>query len=183
MAARMLFVLAIIVTGGLYGYREYLINTIVAKEADITRIKEAINPDLVDSLSGTARLLKNAGTLLNGHIAFSEFLKFLEGGTLQTLRFDDLRFGDPQGKELLLTMTGEARDYASIALQADVFEHEKNVINPVFSNFVLTQKGTIKFEVKATLNKNIVSYRNKIHKDLPASPGETPVAPPVSEPQ
>jgi len=163
-AAWVFFALAILGTGAIYGYKLLLIENIESRQTEIKEIKESINPTLVKDLKRTDALLKTAEQLLNNHITLAPFFKYLEEKTLQGVRFTSLDYQMLPSGILSLRLGGEALDYAAVALQSDIFGKDRKIIDPIFSDFSLTQRGTVQFTINTQLDKDFLLYRNMIEQ-------------------
>ena len=56
-------------------------------------------------------------------------------------------------------MSGAAVGYRSIALQADLFSQNKNIIDPSFSNLSLDEKGNVLFDLEFGVDSSFVNYQ------------------------
>ena len=70
-------------------------------------------------------------------------------------------------------MKGVADGYLSIALQADLFGKNKNLIDPVFSNLALDDKGNVIFNLTFSVDKNFVNYKQVLKKETDSSSSVT----------
>jgi hypothetical protein len=59
-------------------------------------------------------------------------------------------------------MTGLAVGYSSVALQSDLFAKNKNLIDPVFSNLVLDEKGNVIFDLEFSVDPSFVDYKQML---------------------
>jgi hypothetical protein len=59
-------------------------------------------------------------------------------------------------------MSGQAIGYRSIALQADLFTKNKNLIDPVFSNLSLNEKGNVIFDLEFYVDPNFINYKQTL---------------------
>lgn len=162
------FALAIVGTGALYGYKLLLIDSIASRQVEIKDVKEAINPELIADLKRTDALLETANTLLDNHVTLAPFFKYLESKTLQGVRFSRLEYKMLPSGIPSLSLQGEALDYAAVALQSDIFGKDRNIIDPIFSDFILTQRGTVQFKIEAQIERDRILYRSTIE-----SPGSS----------
>ncbi|MEK7187122.1 MAG: hypothetical protein AAB690_02395, partial [Patescibacteria group bacterium] len=100
---------------------------------------------------------------------------FLESSTLKSVRFTDFSYGtSPAGVELV--MKGQARSYAAVALQSDLFTKSSHFKNPVFSDLGLDESGNIIFTFRAIVNPNLISYQKQIEGLTISAPPKTTVA-------
>ena len=62
-------------------------------------------------------------------------------------------------------MSGQAIGYRSIALQADLFAKNKNLIDPVFSNLSLDDKGNVLFDLTFSVDQSFVNYKQVVKRE------------------
>ncbi len=70
---------------------------------------------------------------------------------------------------MLLSRSGEARGYSTLALAAKVFSESRYFKDPVFSGLSLNDKGGVKFSLETKISPELLSY-------VPAETGQTPGA-------
>ena len=68
---------------------------------------------------------------------------------------------DPNAK-VLVKINGTAVGYRSVALQSDFFTKNKNIIDPVFSNLVLDDKGNVQFNLDFSVDPTLIDYTQTI---------------------
>ena len=114
--------------------------------------------------------LTSTDSLLGKHIITSPVFEFLEKNTVKTIRFSGFTYEQsPTGIEL--SMEGQSRSYAALALQADILEHSPYFKEPTFTELQLDDQGNVTFSFTAILTDTFVSYAESF-RDLPqeASP-------------
>ena len=57
-------------------------------------------------------------------------------------------------------MSGLAIGYRSVALQSDLFAQNKNLIDPVFSNLTLDDKGNVLFDLEFSVDPSLLITSN-----------------------
>jgi len=100
--------------------------------------------------------------------------EFLEASTVKSVRFTDFSYSfNDNNKNFNLSMNGEARGYASLALQADIFSESGNFTDLTFSNLTLDDRGNVQFSINAVIDPTLVSYK-KLVEDIGVPPAEPP---------
>ena len=61
-------------------------------------------------------------------------------------------------------MTGEARGYAALALQSDIFNKSQYFKDSIFSNLKLNTKGDVIFSFRAVVDPSLVSYQREVER-------------------
>ena len=128
------------------------------KAFEVQTIEEYIR---LDTRIDTARLL------LANHIAFSNLLDYLNQFTLKTVRYIDFKYDINAEGMANVTMTGQAKNYNSVAYQSEVFGKNKNLKNPIFSNLDLNEKGDVTFSFNTQLDPAFLSYTRTLDKRVP----------------
>jgi len=130
---------------------------------------EASSGDLVPSAGRDFIRLNNrlisTESLLNRHVVISPLFDFLETATLKSVRFNDFLYNTNSGGVELL-IKGQARGYADVALQSDVFNKSPYFENPVFSDLSLDERGNVTFTLRATINPELISYKKLLENEV-----------------
>ncbi|MFZ2049286.1 MAG: hypothetical protein WAV25_03265 [Minisyncoccia bacterium] len=158
--ASVIFFIAVVISAGLFGYEKYLLSSIAQRGDDLKQAKEALNPDLIKDLLKLNSRINSTQDILSKHTVLSPLFDFLESTTYKSVRYTSFKFTND--KELTISMGGQARGYAAVALQADTLSRSKYIKNPVFSDLLLDDKGNVLFSFKATLNPEIISYKRQV---------------------
>jgi len=166
-----IFVVTVILAIGVFGYTKYLESSISKMGDELEQARAALDPSVIKELSLLDARINATKNLLDNHIVLSPVFDFLEGSTLQAVRFTNFDYASGD-KGLSLSMNGQSRGYASVALQSDKFNESKYIKSPVFSDLTLDEKGNVLFSFKATLDPQIVSYKrfNESDQVLPDNP-------------
>lgn len=161
--AFIVFLLSLVISGGLYLYKVILERNIENMSQSIDRVKEAIEPQLIENLANTDLRIETSQLLLNDHIIVSPVFRILEDLTLKTVRFNAFSFSISEDGEIELLLTGEAKNYSSLALQSDVFGDEDAMMEPIFSNLNLNDQGNVSFSFGTPIKRSLVLYKNNLN--------------------
>jgi len=150
--------------------KKILIQEITSEQATITQNKNGLISDsnTVESIIDLDNRINVAKALLANHVSISPIFAFLQQVTLQDVRFNSFTFSsagkDANGNDTVgVEMTGVARDWESVASQADEFDLPdwKNIISePKLSGFSLNADGSVAFSFSATINPQFLLYAN-----------------------
>ena len=160
--ALFLAVVAVVVYGGLFVYRSVLKNQIDNLSVSLERAKGAFETNLITELQTVDSRLITGGVILKQHLALSPLFALLEGNTVETLRYNNFVLKAESDGVYSIALRGEADDYASIALQSDIFSQNKYIQDHIFSNLTLNQDGRISFDFNAKINSALLSYGQTI---------------------
>lgn len=161
-----LFFLTLAGAGGVYFYKNHLQNQIDKKNKYLEESKEAFEISLLEKLQNLDKRLNAGDELLSGHLAPSVIFSVLEEHTLDTISFDNFEYDyDKKNNSYKLIMSGNAKDFNSVALQSDVFGELDFFRTPVFSNLGVNKEGKISFDFSSTLSGKFIKYKNALKRD------------------
>src|SRR3989344_3107791 len=137
----------LLASGGLYFYLGVLAKSIVNMQNDLDLAKNRFEPAKIAEMQVLDRRLNASTEVLSRHIAVTPIFEALQDITMKTVRYTkfDYILGTGQDRNVTVRMQGQAIGYRSIALQSDLFTENKNLIDPVFSNLSLDDKGNVVF--------------------------------------
>ncbi|MDP3763104.1 MAG: hypothetical protein Q8Q92_00355 [bacterium] len=150
--ATIIFTISVLLALGVFGSKFYLQYRIDQMSVDLETARTALQPEIIRELTSLNDRIISTKELIAGHRVLTSLFEFLEVSTPKTVRFSDFRYSaTEQGLEL--SMKGEARGYAALALAADIFSKSQNFKDPVFSNLSLNERGDVSFSFKTIVLK------------------------------
>ncbi len=159
--ATVVFVLTILVSGGLFGYRYYLIGKIVQNDKDLNSARAAFQPETIKQLLDASTRFTTISNLLENHFVVSELLVMLEQLTVKNVAFSELTYSYSSGI-ISVSMNGQSRTFNALAQQSDIFYKSGFLLSQLFSDFNLTDTGNVSFKYSANILKDLVSYKSKV---------------------
>lgn len=163
-----IFSVSVILALGVFGYKFYLKYSIAQMGADLENARSTLQPEVIGELTRLDNRIISSRELITKHLILSPLFKFLELSTPKTVRFTDFNFlKTPQGLEL--SISGEARGYAVLALQAEILDKSQYFKNSIFSNLGLNEKGDVNFTLKTVIDPTLASYQKEVER-IGASP-------------
>jgi len=156
--AVIILILSIITYGFLFLYKIYLMKSTDNLSVSLERAKGAFEPALISELERVDKRLRAADALLSNHISLSSFFEILEVETIDTIRYDGFQFRVEEDGTYTISLKGEAKDYASIALQSDIFSDNQNIKNHIFSDLNSNKRGNISFSFSALIDQKALKY-------------------------
>ena len=160
---------------GLYFYKGILTKNITEMEKNLTLAKNRFEPEKISQLKLLDRRLRSSNEILLKHIAVSPIFKALSQVTLKTVRYTKFSYdlaGD-KNSQIFVKLNGQAVGYRSVALQADILAKDervnKHIIDPVFSNLSLDDKGNVLFDLEFFVDADFVDYRQALETESPAN--------------
>ncbi len=171
------FLILLITAGlgvGLFLYQQYLTDNTAELEASIARAEKSFEPNLIAELQMLDKRLTVSDALISKHTALSPFFALLEETTLRSVRFAKFDFLASEEGVPTIHMTGEADGYRAIAQQSDVFGEHVAVRDHIFSNFILTPKGKVSFDLLFHVSPDLLKFKQVAAAPAPAAPVMAP---------
>lgn len=148
-----IFIASLAIAGGMYGYKVYLEKQVVDLSNSLNLVQKSLDPNTIKEFTVMDKRLRNSETLLNQHIVTSPLFTMLGATTLPTVRYTKMDMSFNEAGNLAVTMSGESDGYRSIALQSQALSQNANLSDTIFSNFTVTPKGRVSFDVAFTIPK------------------------------
>ena len=159
--ATTLFVITVLASLGLFAYSYSLKNQISQNDKSLLAAREAFQAEKIQELLTVNGRIVAAKTLLGKHIAVSELLTFLQSGTVKNARFESLSY--KQGtKGQTLSLGIEAASYNAVAAEKEALSGTLFLQNQVFSDFTLSDNGTVKAKFFANVNASLLLYKKTL---------------------
>jgi len=166
-----IFVVSIIAAGGLFAYKFYLTKQKESLSASLSAAHDSFEKDTIDELSLFDKRLETSKQILSKHIVMTPLFELLGELTIPTVQYTAFtQLTSDSGFNV--NIEGVARDYRSIALQAEEFNSNKGRYfqNVLFSNLEKDKNNNIKFNLKFKVDPSILSYEgNELTKQQPVS--------------
>lgn len=155
-----IFFLVLFVWGGLTAYKYLLEQEKTQREATLTeQFEQNVDADLVNELETFDDKLQAVEDLLDNHTDIALLLDLIEQDTLtNSVRYSDFNYSVEDGN-LVVTLSGEARSFASLGFQKKVLLENENVIDPVFSSFGINEEeGLVTFRLTYSIDPRVTSF-------------------------
>ena len=159
--AILIFFTVLLGTGVLYFYSGILTKNIIKMENDLSLAQNRFEPSKIVQLQVLDKRLRASSQILSKHIAISPIFKLLQSLTMKTVSYTKFNydFSDEKNSKIVIKMSGVAVGYRSVALQSDLFSKNKYIIDPIFSNLLLDEKGNVLFDLEFSVDPNFVDYQ------------------------
>lgn len=167
----------IVATVGLYFYRDYLKKNKEDLSATLFKMRSSFDNDTIAALELYDKKSTVAKQVLVGHIVLSPLFDTINELTLSSIQYTKFEHST-KGGIFSVKMSGIARDYKSIALQADVFNTKKGSMfkDVIFSNLTKDKFNNVTFDLEFDVDPALLSYSNHIVNTV-ATPESSTVAP------
>lgn len=154
----LLFFITLLIAGGVYFWQQFQAGNLVKLQESVATIEKTFEPQLITQLQTLDKQLNNANTVLKNHTVVSPVFSLLETSTLPQVRFTRFDMVNEEAKDAVVKMSGEADGYTFIAQQSDVLSKNTFIKDMIFSNFVLTQRGKISFDVSFSVRPEFTDF-------------------------
>ncbi|MFA6397738.1 MAG: hypothetical protein WDK96_02735 [Candidatus Paceibacterota bacterium] len=162
-----IFIVALIATGGVYLYKSSLEKQKTTKKQQLELASKAFEKSLIDTLQTLDKRIIASEQILSKHIAVSPIFEALQLSTLKSIQYTKFNYelvNEGTNAKVNVKMSGKARDYNSIALQADEFTTNKYIQDVVFSNLKPDKKGYPAFDLDFSVHPDFVLYGENLKK-------------------
>ena len=157
-----IFFTVVLASGGLYFYKGIMEKNIQNMNGQLTLAKNSFEPSKITQLQVLDKRLRASNTLLSGHITVSPIFEALQSLTMKTVRYSKFTYSFGDDGKIDVKMSGQAVGYRSIALQSDLLTTNKDLIDPVFSNLSLDDKGNVLFDLDFSVDPSFVNYKQTL---------------------
>ncbi|HAQ02558.1 hypothetical protein A2467_00400 [Candidatus Nomurabacteria bacterium RIFOXYC2_FULL_36_8] len=153
----------VVATVGLYFYRDYLQKNKEDLSATLFKMRGSFDNDTIVALEMYDKKSTVAKQVLGGHIVLSPLFDTMNELTLSSIQYTKFDHSTNDGV-FSVKMSGIARDYKSIALQADVFNTKKGSMfkDVIFSNLTKDKSNNVTFDLEFDVDPALLSYSNHI---------------------
>lgn len=164
--ATIIFIASLALAVGVYFHRAYLVKQQTALESQIERARASFEPEFVSDIEKLDRKLRAGSEIIDNHITASPVFEILSDLTLKQIRYSEFSFtvDEKNSNQAVVLLSGKADGYRTIALQADLFASNRNVIDPIFSNLVLDERGQVLFDLSFEVPIEKILYKNNLNQ-------------------
>ncbi len=173
-----IFVTMVLSLAGVYFYKQIMIGQIATMEKNLTLAKDRFEPTKITELQVLDKRLRASTEILSKHIAVTPIFEVLQGITMKSIRYTTFSYefvGTGKDAKVAIKLGGLATGYRAIALQSDLYAKNKYLIDPVFSNLSLDEKGNVLFALDFYVDPSFVGYKETLERNNP----DTPLPPPA----
>jgi hypothetical protein len=159
----LLMAAAILVSGILFVYKLYLTKQVASSSESLALVRDSFEKDTIAELELYDKRTQSAKQILSKHIVFSPMFALLGEITIPAIQYTSFE-EQSDIKGYTVNIKGLARDYRSIALQADMFNSIKgrSFTNVLFSNLVKDKSNNIGFDLKFNVGDELLSYEKNV---------------------
>lgn len=159
----LIFVITGLLAGGLFFYKDYLLKDKEKLSSNLFKIRDSFDKDTIAELEFYDKRVSVAKQVLSNHIVLSPLFDLVNKLTLSSIQYTKFEHRS-NNNVFSVNMSGIARDYKSIALQADVFNTNEGRMfkDVIFSNITKDKNNYVTFNVEFNVDPKLLSYGNSI---------------------
>jgi hypothetical protein len=154
-ASAALFV-TIVLAIGTFLYSKLLTSESATKGQQVIAAQNSLNQDTLDQLLRLQSRLSASESIINQHVALTQFFTLLSSITVQDVNFTSVTITVNTDRSATLAMTGVAQDFNALANESNLFAAQKGIKNAVFSGFTLNKDNTVTFAIAGSLDPSLV---------------------------
>lgn len=156
------FILIIVglMSGGFFLYKSYLIKQKDILSSSLSKVKDSFDKDTITQLQLFDKRISISKQILSSHIVFSPMFRLLADLTIPNVQYTKFT-EDATENSFTVKISGVAKDYKSVAIQANIFNTSKGRYfkDIIFSNLVRDIKnGYVTFDLDFTVDPELLSY-------------------------
>lgn len=170
-------VLIFLVSIGGAGFTIVWKNVLLKSQEDykvkLSESEKRFNISLIEELKAANTKIDLSKQLLKNHLDITEIFNIISRLTIEGVRFDSFDFSLPDGgatEGIKIAMHGVATSFSAIAFQSDVFGKSqkygtnKAMKNPVLSDLLSNENGTVGFTFSTVINPMDISYEKVLNQ-------------------
>jgi ABC-type multidrug transport system fused ATPase/permease subunit len=129
-----------------------------SRGAELVAAQNNVNPATVASFVRLRDRFTAAETILSQHVALSQFFTVLNNITLQNVSYSSLLVTVADDRTATIELTGEAKDFNTLAAESTAFASETDIKSAIFSDISVDKTtNDVKFTVDAVLQPGLVT--------------------------
>lgn len=164
---------------GVYLYQQTLTKQKADLQVQITQAQQGLGSSFVADMKRLSQRIGGVKTLIQNHVVVSPIFAALQATTLQSVQYQNFTYemttdAGTGTKLVQVSITGIAKNYATLALQSDAFAKSPLIRNPVFSGLTVEDKSTqVGFKLVFNVDPNDLSFQTFI-QSLQTAPVTAP---------
>lgn len=156
-----IFVTVLIIAAIVFGVKYYEQSQLSKKQEILKSQISKFEPALINDLSDLDARLNASKTLLSQHLSVPAVFTAIGNATIRDVRFASFTYSSSYDQSPTISMNGQAKSFAAVALQVKEFQKSENLkylTNVIISNPNLDANGNVAFSLTATVDPTYLSY-------------------------
>lgn len=145
---------------GVFIWQKTINSQIESGNKQLAEYEKKLDPFTISEFIRLDNRIDVAEALLKSHTSASAVFPKLQDNTLRSLRFNSYSYSNGGDGKIIVSMTGEAQDYETLALQAKAFtepELKNTFRSPIFSSFSKGREFVV-FTFSTGIDPYVVQY-------------------------
>ncbi len=157
-AAYLIFFLTLGLAAGVFSYAQLLEGQRKASDARLAAEQKKIDSTVAENFVRLDNRLTSATTLLNNHVAMSNFFAALGTILPATVRFSTLRLGVADVGKISIEGTGVAKNFNALAAASASFASDGRIRDAIFSRLSVNKDNSVSFSISASVDPKLVLF-------------------------
>lgn len=132
--------------------------TQVAEDGALAKDQAAINQTTASNFVRLRDRLVSGEKLLDGHVAFSNFLTLFDSKLPSTVRFTTFSISLDTKGNIILSGGGIARNFNALAFTSTAFATDGSIKDAIFSGISVNKDNSVSFALSATVDPKVVAF-------------------------
>lgn len=158
MLSILLLIISIALAAGLFVYSGIVKSNIESLKSEMDQSVNSIDEKTISEMTKFSDRLNVVQGIVSKHQVISNFLSLLSSLTVNNVEYNEFHYSIMQSGTVLVTLNGKARDYATLALQQDIFSKNKYIKSSKFEELQLSGKGQVSFKLTIEADPEITLY-------------------------
>ena len=153
--ALILFILSLLIYGGLFFYSQALDKKLESVKQEITTLDSKRDSTTESAIDTADKKLELIEGLFKDHFYWSKLFSEIEKAVVPQVYFSESKFNFAEEKVNLL-LSGSAKGYTAVAQQMVSFKENSSVEEIEVSNIRLNDSGGVEFDLAIVFSKSIL---------------------------
>lgn len=156
----LIFIATVSIGGAVFYYHSDVSDRVDGLVQTLEERRAAFAIEELDELVHFDKKLKAAKKVVGNHTTFSNFLTYLEEKTVRSVGFSSFSVEGEPGQSYTISLSAIARDYASFALQSEIFRENNSLSSFTYSDIALTEEEKdAQFTIEMMINPLMLKYQ------------------------
>jgi hypothetical protein len=163
---------------GVFVYGQILSTEQKSKDDDLAKAGANIDRATIRDFVQLSNRLKQSGTLISKHVAFSSFFNLLQTLLPTNVRFSTVHLSFDSRGVPRVDGSGTAKNFNALATASEALASDSRIKDAIFSKLNVNKDNTVSFGFSATLDAKLVAFTPSTYTDTSASDATTATSTP-----
>lgn len=160
LVSMVLFLGSLLAAGGVLLWQNQLDAKHESLKEELAKQKKQFDSNFLTLLKEKTGKISIAKSLLDNHLAASKIFDMVGSITIENVRYKSftLKYDPKANSAINISLTGEAKNYETVAYQSDVISENKYLRNAYLTNPSLQTNGYVSFSLAGTVDPTLLKY-------------------------